>query len=131
MPAGPLDLGRAGEAAAESLLRAKGYEVLERNWRFRQLELDLICRDRDRLVFVEVKSRGRAALGSGAEAVTRAKQAKLSKAAARYLSENGLWGRACRFDLVLVRESEAGLVAEHLIDAFEVRLDGEQGWQPW
>ena len=86
--------GDLGEDAAARYLETKGFRVLDRNWRHRQWELDLVCRDRDTVVFVEVKTRKAGAMGAPGEALTRAKQAKLIKAASHYLSAHGLVGRA-------------------------------------
>ena len=147
MPAGPvnpegpahLDLGRAGERAAEALLKAKGMAVLERNWRAGRLELDLICRDRDELVFVEVKTRGPGSLAPGASAVGPGKRTKLAQAAAAYLSAHDAWDAPCRFDIVEVAGvggvagESRGLKAVHLENAFT--LDDAPGaarfWQPF
>ena len=141
MPARPvkirahLGLGRDGERAAEALLKRKGLKVLERNWRAGRLELDLICRDGDALVFVEVKTRGRGSLAPGAAAVGREKRERLARAAASYLSEHQAWDAPCRFDIVEVAESRPGgeLAARHLENAFG--LDDVPGaarfWQPF
>lgn len=74
-------LGRAGEEAAATLLRAHGMRVLARNWRSGPLELDLVCREGDTLVFVEVKTRGPGSLGSARDAVGPRKRQSLIRAA--------------------------------------------------
>lgn len=112
--------GDLGEDAAARYLAAKGVRVLERNWRFRQWELDLICRDGDTIVFVEVKTRGSGALGSPADGLGRKKQARLVKAASQYLSRNGLWDEPCRFDLAAVIDTGTSLDVEHTENAFDV-----------
>lgn len=93
-------LGRAGEEAAARWLAARGYQILARNFRVRGGELDLVCRHDGVLVFVEVKSRRSTSFGHAVESVSRQKQMRLKCAARRWLSENGMAGRACRFDLV-------------------------------
>lgn len=131
MPA-HLRLGERGEAAAARFLEGRGLRVLARNWRFRQWELDMVCREGDTLVFVEVKTRGPGSLAAPADAVDFRKQARLGKAAAQYLSKNSLWDKPCRFDLVSVLVTERGEEIEHVRDAFSPALGGgHTAWQPW
>lgn len=112
--------GDLGEDAAARHLRAKGHRILHRNWRHRQWELDLVCRDGDAVVFVEVKTRRAGGMGSPADGLSRAKQTRLVKAAGQYLSKHDLWDEPCRFDLVAVVESGDGsLWVEHTENAFD------------
>lgn len=134
MAARHLKTGRAGEDAAAEFLRTKGLKVVVRNWRSGGLELDLICRDGDTLVFVEVKTRGRGSLGRPSDGLGGAKQAKLARAASLYLSETDSWDAACRFDLVSVTETGEGMRLEHLPHAFDLTAalgGGHATWQPW
>ena len=78
--------GNTGEVLAENFLKKKGYLVLERNFSTKIGEIDLICRDKDYIVFVEVKTRDASTLISPKEAVTPAKQSKIKKTALAYLS---------------------------------------------
>jgi len=128
-----LEFGREGEACAEALLAAKGFVVLARNYRTRGGEVDLICRDGDALVFVEVKARQAGSLARPDEAVTPAKRRKIIKAAAAYLSEGGLWDQPCRFDVVAVVGRQGRLTATHMPDAFAVEDTGLGAglYQPW
>ncbi|KHK00602.1 YraN family protein [Desulfovibrio sp. TomC] len=128
-----LDFGREGEACAEALLSAKGYVVVARNFSTRGGEVDLICRDGDTLVFVEVKARQAGSLARPDEAVTPAKRRKLVRAASAYLSEQDLWDRPCRFDVVAVVSTAGRLTATHLPDAFSLEDAGPAGqlYQPW
>jgi putative endonuclease len=135
MPARHLDIGRIGEDAAAEHLAAKGLRVLERNVVLGRLELDLVCEDGDTLVFVEVKTRAEGSLATPAEGLTAQKRARLLRAAQGYLSQNDLWSRPCRFDLVSVF-FRAGKVAalEHVEDAMRAdETPGRRtsGWQPW
>ena len=131
MPA-HLTLGARGEEAAARFLERAGLHILERNWRWKQWELDLICEEGDTLVFVEVKTRGPGSLAAPADALDQAKQAKLGKAAAQYLSKHKAWERPCRFDLASVRITESGEEIEHVRDAFSPSLGGgHAAWQPW
>lgn len=108
--------GYAEESRACAFLESLGYVLLERNYRFRHLELDLIMRDKESICFVEVKSRAGAKFGSGAEAVDAAKQQRLRTAAAHYLSTQQLNPQEtpCRFDVL----SLDGDKINHYINAF-------------
>jgi len=99
-------IGQAAEAAAESFLRQKGLKTLQRNFRCRMGEIDLIMRDADCLVFTEVRFRRPGQHGSGAESITHAKRRKLITCAAWYLrSKNISSHQACRFDVVSVGQT--------------------------
>ncbi|MGE4292347.1 MAG: YraN family protein [Desulfovibrio sp.] len=140
MSSGPLSnlarhliLGRSGEDAAARHLRDAGCRILARNWSSRRLEIDIICEDGDTLVFAEVKTRAEDARGTPADALTPAKRGKLARAAALYLSEQGLWHCPCRFDLLSVIPFEGSFSVQHLKNAFT--LDDIKGagrfWQPF
>lgn len=128
-----LALGAAGEESAAEFLRQKGFKIVERNWRAGKLELDLVCRQKKTIVFVEVKARGVGSLGSPADGLTPAKRGRLARAAAQWLSANDAWGAPCRFDLVSVREAEGRLLCEHVEDVIDMTeaLGGMGSWQPW
>ena len=106
-------LGGEAEARAAALLESKGLRILERNFVAKVGELDLVARDGDTVVFVEVRSRGRSAFGSALESITPAKLRKLIKTAQYYAMIKRL-DCPMRFDVVA--ESPAGL--EHLPNAF-------------
>lgn len=131
-------LGRQGEEAAARLLTAKGFAVLARNWRQGRLELDLVCRDGETLVFVEVKSRRGDGLTRPDEALTPRKRRTLVRAARAWLAAAGDWSRPCRFDVVTVTASGPdSLHLEHIPHAFALddagaAVDcGHTPWQPW
>ena len=115
-------VGRYGEQLAEARLRAAGMTVLDRNWRCREGELDLVVRDGATVAFVEVKTRSTPAFGDPAEAVTPVKAARIHRLAMRWLAENRercAGAPAVRFDLVTVlRLAPGGPRVEHLIGAF-------------
>ena len=129
-----MTLGSRGEDVAADYMRENGYRVIERNWRCKNGELDLICTRGKELVFVEVKTRGENSLGRAGESLTPAQQARLAKAASRYLSRNGLWSRSCRFDLIALEVSENNVNLEHVanvIDFGQALGGGHSSWQPW
>lgn len=96
-----LTTGSRGEDIAEETLLAQGYRILERNWRFKHLEVDLIARDGSILVFVEVRTRNDSQYGLPYESIGRQKEQKLARAANIYLSQQGYDGEI-RFDVVSV-----------------------------
>ncbi len=112
-------LGNAGEDAVAAWYEAAGYRVLDRNWRCRDGELDLVVSRHTTLVFCEVKTRGSARFGAPVEAVTATKQRRLRMLAARWLAEHDTRRRALRFDVASVTRAANGeLVVEVLESAF-------------
>jgi putative endonuclease len=108
--------GAAAELAAERHLVAAGCRVLARNARYREGELDLVVRERDLVVFVEVRLRAGERFGGAVASVDAFKQKRLVRAAQRWLAEHhGERWPACRFDVVTVDGS--GRI-EWLRDAF-------------
>ena len=93
--------GADAEAQALKHLQAAGLRLVARNWRCRGGELDLVMRDRDTLVFVEVRSRARSDFGSASETIDARKQARLTLAARNFLgAQPEHLQRAARFDVV-------------------------------
>lgn len=122
MMAAHIDLGNKGEDIAYEHLLEEGYTLLERNWRYKKAEIDLVAMDGETLVFVEVKTRSYVYLGEPEQAVHQRKQNVLISAAAAYMH---LYGHewAYRFDVIsIVKESEQRFHIKHLIDAFEPRI---------
>jgi len=119
MDRGKKAFGNYGEAAAQGYLAAKGYEILEKNYKSAGGEIDIIAQDGDYLVFVEVKYRRGTNFGRPIEAITRRKQRALADCAMSYLVGRGLWDAPCRFDIVEVFGREL-LEINHVINAFEV-----------
>lgn len=120
----PHQLGRMGEEAAASYLQSKGMRLLERNYRYRRNEIDLIARDGATLCFIEVKTRLSTAKGHPLEAVTTAKQREIIKAATAYLSFDQNPEQPCRFDVVAITVPDGDgtdpstFRIEHIRDAF-------------
>jgi putative endonuclease len=94
--------GRAGEDAATAWYEAHGFDILERNWRTAEGEIDLICARPGLLVICEVKSRRTDRLGHPSEAVTSAKQVRLRRLAAAYLGHSGHHYPEVRFDVASI-----------------------------
>ena len=97
--------GRKGESVALLYLEQQGYKVIRVNWRYKHLEIDIVARDGDYLVFVEVKTRKDASFGMPYEAVDLVKQRRLVRAAERYLAVHPHMGDI-RFDIVSVLYSD-------------------------
>ena len=112
--------GRDGERFAERYLRKKGYVLVERNYRCRGGEVDLIVLDRKVVVFVEVKTRSDHQFGTPAEAVESRKQQKMIQAAQFFLNSKGLHERDARFDVVGITWLNGTPQVEHIQNAFEV-----------
>jgi putative endonuclease len=114
-PAGPLQLGRAGEKAAADLLRSRGYQVVGAGFLARRGELDLVCRRGKELVVVEVKTRTSNAFGTPLEAVGPRKRRALMAAAAEYrvLAE---WRGPIRYAVVGVMVKPDGALDAELIE---------------
>lgn len=111
--------GSAAEALALRYLETHGLTLVARNFRCRVGELDLILRDGEQLVFVEVRSRRYSQFGTPAESVTRAKQQKLLRAAAFYLQRQRL-DLPCRFDVVAILQTADEPHIEWIRDAFQL-----------
>ncbi|GAB1820836.1 YraN family protein [Herbidospora sp. RD11066] len=94
------ELGRAGEQLAATYLVGQGLEVLERNWRCREGEIDIVARDGAVLVVVEVRTRSSGARGSAFASVTEAKLARLRRLGARWVSGQGRRFASVRVDVV-------------------------------
>ena len=117
MVARHLKSGRFGEEMARIFLAKQGYEVLELNWRCRYGELDLICRDQQAVIFVEVKTRGSTFFGRPEEFVKRQKQKFIIRAANAYIEKHDLDMEA-RFDVIGVIVNPRGKEINHIEDAF-------------
>ena len=115
------ELGKRAEELAAAFFIKKGYHILERNYRRRCGEIDLIVEDRSQLIFVEVKARTSAKFGLPQEAVTYHKQQQIIRVAQWYLLEKGYTGRRARFDVLAISFSgSGGPVIEHIPWAFEI-----------
>ena len=116
-------MGRGGEALAETCLLAKGYRLIERRFRVRNGEIDLVMSDRGTIVFVEVRRRRTSSLGDPLESIGPLKRARIVRTARLFLASRRAHDCPCRFDVVAVRDREGEPPEiDHRIDAF--RADG-------
>ena len=96
-------LGAKGEDLVAVLLEGRGYQIIERNWRIKDGEIDLVAiSDENVLVFVEVKTRTSSAFGHPLEAITREKAHRLRKLALAWLVLHHKWGNDYRIDCAAV-----------------------------
>ena len=116
------ETGLGGEALAVSHLQKKGYEILARNYRCLFGEVDVIARDGNCVVFVEVKRRLSLRFGKPEEAIHVRKRKKISRTALYYLQERGWMDRNARFDVVVIRPGSDGEEIRLIRNAFEVCL---------
>jgi putative endonuclease len=103
----PKETGQIGERSAERELRRMGYKIIARNYRTRRGEVDLIAKDGETLVFIEVKTRLGSAYGTPEESITPKKQAHLVAAAQNYLQETGAERADWRIDVVIIQPGKA------------------------
>jgi putative endonuclease len=110
-------LGRKGEDIAAQFLAKKNHHILERNWRHRKVEIDLISRTEDILVFIEVKTRSSERFGQPKEFVSERKESLMKDAAEAYLELKQL-ELEIRFDIISIVIKNKGINIEHLENAF-------------
>jgi putative endonuclease len=111
--------GRPGEDLACRHLAANGFAIVQRNYRCRSGEVDVVARDGDTTVFVEVKERSDASHGQGLESVTFGKRRRLIRAARLYAAAHGLDERPLRFDVISIDWDERGPQLRHDRGAFD------------
>lgn len=112
-------LGLRGEEKVADYLQKKGYTILVKNYRCKAGEIDIIARDGEELVFIEVKTRSSLRFGSPAEAVTPRKQRQITRTAQWYLSERQLFDVPARFDVITVLGADqANATIDHIDNAF-------------
>ena len=112
-------VGAYGERVAVRALQDQGFEILDRNWRGRYGELDIVARDGEDVVAVEVKTRSSTAFGHPAEAVTPVKLARLRRVVAEWLAEHAVRAPGVRIDVVAVIRRRSGRAdVEHVRGVF-------------
>jgi putative endonuclease len=111
------EFGTRGESIAKQYLANRGYIILEENWRFQHLELDLIVADDEHVVFVEVKTRKASSFETIEDMITKKKQRFLIIAANAYIEKNEITKEA-RFDVISITFENEKYEVEHIVDAF-------------
>lgn len=108
------NLGKAAENQAASYLAANGFEIVARNWRCAHGEIDIVAREGETLVFIEVKARLSFRCGRPEEAVNRSKQERLRTLAISYINATGHSAAIFRFDVLALnlRENEVTLIKD-------------------
>ncbi len=115
----PRALGRAGEDIASDYLEKKGYEIVARGFSLFRGEIDIVARDGETIVFVEVKARADVSHGRPEESVTPGKRRQIRRIAQGYLVTHPAPGAACRFDVIAILFRGPGDYSlDHFIDAF-------------
>ena len=115
-----IDFGKTGEDLACRELEHRGYAIVARRYRCRLGELDIIARDGETVVFVEVKTRHDRAFGQAAEAVGFVKRRRMARLAMDYVLRHHLTNRPCRFDVVAIHFDQDRPVIEVFRHAFDL-----------
>jgi putative endonuclease len=115
------ELGKKGELIARKFLEEKGIQIIETNWRHEKDEIDVIAKDGDELVMVEVKTRSTRYFGDPSEAVGNSKESFLIRAAEAYVEIHNL-NIDIRFDIISIVIDKKGTHIEHIKDAFYPEL---------
>ena len=114
-----VSLGSEGEGLAVEFLKKKNYKILAKNYKTFIGEIDIVAKDGDTIVFVEVKTRANDAFGLPFEAVNKGKRQKLKNLALLFLKKHPREAPA-RFDVIsIVQTHDGNKVIEHITDAFE------------
>ncbi|MDP8238284.1 MAG: YraN family protein [Candidatus Hatepunaea meridiana] len=117
----PHKLGSDAELAAAAYLKQKGLRILEKNYRIRQGEIDIIAQDKDQLVFVEVKSSSNSNGWYPGERIDSRKRKHIQITASQYISEHEIPAGGIRFDAILMTTTVyKEWKIEHIVDAFRV-----------
>jgi putative endonuclease len=111
------ELGQKGEDLAAEFLQKKGYEIVERNWRFKKAEIDIIAKKNDVLAVVEVKTRSSNYFGDPQDFINQKKIKLLVEAINEYVISKGL-DVEVRFDVIAITKNNNNFDIEHLEDAF-------------
>ena len=113
-----LELGKKGEEIAVQFLRLKGYDIAERNWRYRRAEIDIIAKKNEKLIFIEVKTRSTDYFGNPEKFVTQRKRNLVAQAAGAYLIKSSHdW--MIRYDVVaIILKKDRTYSITHFEDAF-------------
>lgn len=112
--------GAKAEKQAAAFLKKNGYRVIEKNYRTKLGEIDIIAKERDTLVFVEVKARKTTSFGDPKAAVNKKKMIKISMVALEYIKATANENKPARFDVVVIRHANGKQQIEIIKNAFEL-----------
>ena len=117
-----ITLGRRGEDLAAQHLKKKGYIILERNYKLRSGEIDIVAKENNTISFIEVRTRSSLEFGSPFDSVTTSKQRQIIRTALHYIKVNDLFDYEVRFDVVSVLKNPGANTAriELIKNAFSV-----------
>jgi len=115
-------LGKDGEDLAEDFLRKKGYKIIQRNYRCKLGEIDIIAEHSKVIAFIEVRTKQTEGFGPPQYSITPFKKNQITKAALSYIKEKRLISQTCRFDVIAITFSSAlhKPEIEHIENAFEL-----------
>jgi len=115
-------VGDKGEKLAEDFLKRKGFNIIQRNYRCKLGEIDIIAEQDDVIVFVEVRTKRTESFGIPQSSITSGKISRITKTALSYIQEKELFDRSCRFDVIAItfpqKSKEPNI--EHIENAFEM-----------
>lgn len=111
------EIGKQGEEYASKYLQEKGYKIIRRNFKCKQGEIDVIAKDKDEYVFIEVKTRQNLHYGMPSEAVTKKKQKHIWNATKYYLYSHKLQNKFIRFDVIEVFKTKENFYINHIKQA--------------
>jgi putative endonuclease len=111
--------GKLGEAAAASYIEKIGFLILDKNYRVKNAEIDIIAKDKDTIAFIEVKTRRTLRKGLPAESVNYTKQKKIISAALFYIRENNINNTRLRFDVIEVLDINGSHELKLIKNAFQ------------
>jgi len=115
-------VGDKGEKYAEDFLKRKGYNIIQRNYRCKLGEIDIIAEYDNTIVFVEVRTKRTESFGIPQYSITSGKMSRITKTALSYIQEKELFERSCRFDVIAITFPQKSKVPniEHIENAFEL-----------
>lgn len=111
-------LGKYGESVAATYLQDRGYQIIARNWRCEIGEIDLIAKQKNKIVFIEVKTRNGLEFGHPFEAITAPKISRLRKLVAQWCAQNNASGFSVRMDAISVLVRSGRVAIEHIKQVF-------------
>jgi putative endonuclease len=120
LPPEKKEIGQRGEEMAVSFLKGLNYQILERNYRCKLGEVDIIARDNDTLVFIEVRTRSSLAFGLPQESINRRKRHQISKVALEFILRKKMKNTPARFDVIAISLEPGKEKVDHIRDAFEL-----------